>query len=216
MVNKFETPMFKPQEAARYLRMPESTMRRWLHGSSQVGVLVHSVAPECHGWPSIPFVGLIEAYVLRNLRELGLSTRSIQETAVAVRREFGTPYALATKKIATDGIDIFIQYAGQDDLARARDGQRPIRDVVGDYLRYIEWDPQDEFAGSLRLPQFPRSNPVIIDPNFAFGQPVLASKKIPVEAIVDLWKAGEPMEAVAEEYELDVEAVEDLCRAAVA
>lgn len=215
MVDRFATPIFKPREAAHYLRMPESTMRDWLGGGSHASVLVHSVSPERHGWPSIPFVGLIEAYVLRHLRELGLSTRSVREAANAVRSEFGTPYALATKKIATDGIDIFIEYADAGDLARAHDGQRPIRDVVTDYLRYIEWDPQDQYAGALRLPQF-RANAVIIDPNFAFGQPVLASKKIPIEAIVDLWKAGEPMEVVAEEYELDVDAVEDLCRASVA
>lgn len=215
MVDKLTTPMFKPREAARYLRMPESTMHNWLRRDPDTEVLVHSVAPERHGWPSIPFIGLIEAYVLRQLRQLGLSTSSVRQAATAVRREFDTPYALATKKIATDGIDIFIQYADQEDLARAHDGQRPIREVVTGYLRYIEWDPADQYAGALRLPQY-RANPVIIDPHFAFGQPVLASKKIPVEAIVDLWKAGEPMEAVAEEYELDVDAVEDLCRAAVA
>jgi hypothetical protein len=44
----------------------------------------------------------------------------------SVRREFDTPYGLATKRIATDGIDIFVQDA-DDDLARAGDNQLPIR-----------------------------------------------------------------------------------------
>ncbi len=53
-----------------------------------------------------------------------------------------------------------------------------------------------------------------MDPDYAFGQLVLATEKVPVEAIVNLWRAGEPMETVADEYELDRTTVEDLCRAA--
>lgn len=118
-------------------------------------------------------------------------------------------------RIATDGIDIFIEYAESGDLARAHDGQRPIRESIQDYLRYIDWDEYDGIAARLRLPQFPESAPVVVDPDYAWGQPVLAGSRTPLEAIVNLWKAGEPMEVVAEEYELDVETVEDLCRAAV-
>ncbi|MFE2086538.1 hypothetical protein [Streptomyces sp. NPDC057582] len=39
---------------------------------------------------------------------------------------------MAPCRIATDGVEIFVDYAG--DLARARDGQRSIPEVVEDYL----------------------------------------------------------------------------------
>ncbi len=213
MVDKYTTALYTPTEAARHLQMPRSTLYKWLAKSPSVDLLVHSVSPERRGWPSVPFIGLIEAYVLHSLRELGLTMHTVRSAAKAVRREFDTPYGLATRKIATDGVDIFIHYAEEDDLARASDGQRPIRAIIEDYLRYIDWDV-DDVARRLRLPQFPTNAPVIMDPDYAFGQPVLATEKVPVEAIVNLWRAGEPMETVADEYELDRTTVEDLCRAA--
>lgn len=114
---------------------------------------------------------------------------------------FDTPYALATQKIATDGVDIFVHYA-HDDLARAADGQRPFREMINDYLHYIDWDSKDKYASSLRLRQYPDVAPVIIDPRFGWGAPVVASTKVPVDAIVDLWLAGESLEDVAYEYGL--------------
>ena len=61
------------RETARHLRMPESTLNVWLAKPS-TAPLVHSVTPEKRGWPRVPFVGIIEAYVLRSLRQLGVST----------------------------------------------------------------------------------------------------------------------------------------------
>ncbi|MFI6027926.1 DUF433 domain-containing protein [Amycolatopsis magusensis] len=213
MVDKFTDPLLTPKEVARHLRIPESTMYYWLGEQANGAPLVHRVEAEKRGWPSVPFVAVVEAYVLRSLRDLGLTKRKIREAAAEVRRSFATPYALATQQIMTDGIDIFVQYAG-DDLARVGDGQRPIREVIDDYLHYIDWDVSDGFAGSLRLRQYTDVAPVIIDPRFGWGAPVLASTKVPVDAVVNLWLAGESFEDVAYEYDLTAAQVEAVCRVA--
>jgi uncharacterized protein (DUF433 family) len=211
VVDKFTDPVLTPKDVARHLVIPESTVYYWLAEEANGAPLVHRVEPEKRGWPSVPFIAVVEAYVLRALRELGLTKSKIREAAAEVRRTFDTPYALATQKIATDGVDIFVHYA-HDDLARAADGQRPFRDIIGDYLHYIDWDSTDKFASSLRLRQYPDVAPVIIDPRFGWGAPVVASTKVPVDAIVDLWLAGESLEDVAYEYELTREQVEAICR----
>ena len=211
MVDKFTDPLLTPKEVARHLRIPESTVYYWLGEQANGAPLVHRVEAEKRGWPSVPFVAVVEAYVLRALRDLGLTKRKIRDAAAEVRRAFDTPYALATKKIATDGVDIFVHYA-HGDLARASDGQRPFREIISDYLHYIHWDAKDGFADSLRLRQYPDVAPVIIDPRFGWGTPVVASAKVPVDAIVDLWLAGESLEDVAYEYDLTREQVEAICR----
>lgn len=213
MVDKFNDPLLTPKDVARHLWIPESTLYYWLGEEANGAPLVHRVVPERRDWPSVPFVAVVEAYVLRSLRDLGLAKRKIREAAAEVRKNFGTPYALATKKITTDGVDIFVHYA-DDELARVGDGQRPFRDVIDDYLHYIEWDNSDGFAGSLRLRQYTDIAPVIIDPRFGWGAPVVESSKVPVDAVVDLWLAGESLEAVAYEYGMTREQVEAICRAA--
>jgi len=213
MVDKFDDPLLTPRDAARHLLIPRATMYYWLHEQADGTPLVHHVTPEKRGWPSMPFVAVVEAYVLRSLRDLGLSKRVIRDTAAAVRSEFNTPYGLASKRIATDGIDIFVRYADED-LARVGDNQRPVREFIADYLQYISWDVADEFPARLRLRQYPTVAPVIIDPRFGWGAPVVEATKVPVDAVVDLWLAGEPLEAVADEYDMTREQVEAICRTA--
>lgn len=211
MIDKFTDPLLAPRDVARHLQIPRSTLYRWLRENADGVPLVHHVQPEKRGWPSVPFIAVVEAYVLRSLRDLGFTKDAIRDAAGAVRREFDAPYGLATRRIGTDGIDIFVHYA-DDDIARAKDSQRPFREVIDDYLRYITWDEDDQFASRLRLRQYPDIAPVIIDPRFGWGEPVVESSKVPVDAVVDLWVAGESIEQVAYEYDMTPEQVESICR----
>ena len=214
MVNKFTVPLLTPYEAATHLQIPERTMSRWLRSDNGRPPLVHSVTPEKRGRPSVPFIALVEAYVLRALRDLGLSPRAVAEAAAEVRAEFGTEYGLATRRIATDGIDVFIHYLDSDELARAADRQIPIRGVVEDYLKYVSWD-NDGFARRLVLRRYdPAIARVVIDPRFAWGAPIVEPANVTVDAVLGMWRGGESPETVADEYGLSVEQVKALIRVA--
>lgn len=212
-IDRFKTPILTPADTARHLGMPGSTLYYWLSETAAGEPLVHRVEPAKRGAPSVPFVAVVEAYVLRSLRELGWPKATIRRAAEQVRHDFLTPYGLATRRIATDGIDIFIEYA-PDEIVRVGDKQIPFRSVLADYLRFISWDSGDEFPSRLTLRRYPDIAPVIIDPRFGWGAPVTAEAKAPVDGIVKLWRAGEPMDVVAEEYGMTRDAVEAICRAA--
>ena len=200
-IDKYHDALLTPKETARHLLLPPSTLNYWLREQAAGEALVHRVPPVKHGWPSVPFVAVIEAYVLRSLRDLGLSKKKIREAAAAVRREFDTPYGLAMRRIATDGIDIFVNYA-DDDLVRAHDGQAPIREIINEHLRYITWDDMDESPTRLTLRQYPDIAPVVIDPRFGWGAPVITTNNVQVDMVVQLWRAGESLASVAQEYVL--------------
>lgn len=213
MTDIYRTPLLTARDTARYLQMPESTLDQWLVGSAGEP-LVHAVVPEHRGWPRVPFVGIIEAYVLRVLRDTGFSMSDIQRAAALVRAEFQDPYALAKKRIATDGIGLFVRVA-DDSLVHARDHQLAIPEVISEYLQYITWDAEGG-PQRLRLSQYPLEAEVVIDPRFGWGAPVLAKSKVPVEAMLSLWKTGESISTVAEEYDLQADVVENVLRQAVA
>ena len=210
-MDRYLTPLFTARETARALRMPESTLDPWL-ASPTHAPLVHAVTPQKRGWPRVPFVGVVEAYVLRALRESGLRMQDIRTAAEIVRREFDDPYALAQRRIATDGLGIFVRLADES-IIHAPDRQSAIDEVVRDHLRYISWDDAGR-PQALRLAQFPAGAAVIINPDFAWGAPVLESTRTPVGGIVDLWRAGDPMIGIAEEYGLSIRVVEDVLRQA--
>lgn len=215
MIDRFTVPLLTPLEVAEHLQIPERTMHRWLVATAAGHPLVHSLKPEQRGWPSVPFVALVEAYVLRALRGFRLSTHKIQAAAADIRTQFGTEYALATRRIATDGVDVFIHYLDTDEIARAGDRQMPIRQVIDDYLRYIVWDEDDEVPTRLRLRRYdPAVAEVVIDPRFAWGAPIIEPAKVTVETVLGMWRAGEKPDVVADEYGLSVEQVQAIIRVA--
>lgn len=215
MIDIFTVPLLTPWETAQNLLIPERTVRRWLTHRAAGHPLVHSVKPKRLGHPSVPFVALVEAYVLRSLRNLGLSPTKIADAAAEIRREFRTEYGLASRRIATDGIDVFVHYLESDEFARAGDHQTPIRGVIADFLRYIRWSDEDEFPIRLTLRRYdPQLAEVVIDPRFAWGAPIVEPAHVPVSAVLDMWRAGEPPDVVADEYGLDIEQVQTLIRVA--
>ncbi len=215
VIDRFNVPLLTPLEAAEHLQIPERTMHRWLHEKAAGQPLVHSIRPQRRGWPSVPFVALVEAYVLRALRGFHLPTATIRAAAADIRTQFGTEYGLATRRIATDGVDVFIHYLDSDEIARVGDRQMPIRQVIDDYLRYIVWDEDDEFPVRLQLRRYdPAVAEVVIDPRFAWGSPIVEPAKVTVNAVLGMWRAGERPDVVADEYGLTVEQVQALIRVA--
>lgn len=212
-IDKYHDALLTPQETARHLQLPPSTLSYWLKEQAEGEALVHRVPPAKRGWPSIPFIAVVEAHVLRSLRNLGLSKKKIHDAAAAVRREFNTSYGLATRRIATDGIDIFVSYVDAD-LVRAHDGKIPIREIIDEHLRYITWDEVDGSPARLTLKQYPDVAPVVIDPRFGWGAPVITTNNVQVDMVVRLWRAGESLDAVAEEYGLSRDVAEAICRVA--
>jgi uncharacterized protein (DUF433 family) len=215
MIDRFRTPLLTPLETSIQLQIPERTVRHWLSQQAGGSALVHSVSPERRGWPSVPFVALVEAYVLRALRSFEIPAHKIREAAADIREQFGTEYALATRRIATDGIDVFIHHLESDEVARAGDRQMPIRAVIDDHLKYIVWDEDDDFPKRLTLRRYdPAVTEVVIDPRFAWGAPIVEPSRVPVEAVLSMWRAGEPPHIVADEYGLSIDQVNALIRVA--
>jgi uncharacterized protein (DUF433 family) len=211
-VNDYYTkPILTARETARYLGMPESTLDVWLLDRGKAP-LVHAVTPERRGWPRVPFVGVIEAYVLRALRDLQLPMDEIRKAAELVREEFADPYALAHRRIVTDGVALFVRMADES-YVHARDRQIAISDVLEEHLKRIDWG-SDGNAKRLHLRDFPAAADVIIDPRFGWGAPVLGQSKVKVEDLVTLWRNGERLSAIADEYGLTVDVVEDVLRRA--
>jgi uncharacterized protein (DUF433 family) len=214
MVDIFKDALLTPTEVSKYLEIPRSTIYYWLTANKASGAqpLVHQLAAEHRGSASVPFAGVVEAYVLRALRnQLRFTKRQIADTVTDVRENFGMDFALASSRIATDGIDIFIRH-NDGDFTRVGDRQLLIRDVVGDYLKNITWEKNGKYAAKLRLPSFSDAAPVVIDPRFGWGAPVVERNKVPIDAVINLWAAGESLKTVADEYGLTVAEAEEICR----
>jgi uncharacterized protein (DUF433 family) len=137
-------------------------------------------------------------------------------------RELGLEHALASRRLYTDGAEVLFDYAEhagdtpEGDSARelvvVRNNQRVFSEIVQAYLQRIDF-AADGYAQLIHLPQY-RIASVTVDPDHAFGRPRFSRGGATVEDVIDLFRSGEPVDAVADEYGLSRNEVEDVIRVA--
>ncbi len=203
-----ELPAYSLTEAARYLRMPEATLRSWVAGRPYPTTAGQRFfKPVIHlpegGRPILSFVNMVEAHVLDAIRRQENITLGKVRTAVAyLERNYHSRHPLAEHQFETNGLDLFTQKAGLlINLSQA--GQRAMRDIVAAYLKRVERDVK---GLPIRLYPFTRKREaeepraVVIDPFVSFGRPVLAGTEIATAILAERFKAGESVEELARDY----------------
>jgi uncharacterized protein (DUF433 family) len=203
--------LYSIAEAAQYLGLPYSTLQSWVSPGAEREPLVTSL-PRKGYEASIPFIGFTEAFVLQAARRAGVPRTRIRPGVEAVKAELGLEHALASKLLYTDGAELLVRYAAEDDdLEVARTRQRQLTKTVKDQLLLITY-AGDGYAARLQLPGYGPAD-VIVDPAVAFGYPVVKGKGARVQDVLDRFWAGESLRAIAYDFDLNEEAVEALLRA---
>jgi uncharacterized protein (DUF433 family) len=230
-LDRFNAPLYTVAEASRYLDVPPTTLTAWTHGYQRrtpgramvVGEAVVTALPRQHRRdPVIPFIGMAEGLVLAAMRRSGVPLQRIRPALARLSEQFGLAHALASRRLYTDGAEVLYDYARTNpdsDAAQAarelvvvRNDQGVFNEVVNDYLRRLEFDP-DGYARLIRLPAYEVAQ-VVVDANRGFGQPVFAHGGARLEDALALFQAGEPLDVVADEYGVPREELEDVVRVA--
>lgn len=229
-VDRFGTLLYGIGEAASYLSIPPSTLTSWaygyerhVHGGGTVEAepVITAVRPTRRDDAAMPFIGLAEAYALAAFRKAGVPMQRIRPAIGVLARELGLEHALASQRLYTDGAEVLYDYARhagdtpEGDSARelvvVRNSQRVFTEVVDQYLSRVDF-AGDGYARLIRLPQY-RVAEVTVDPEHAFGRPRMARGGAETDDVIDLFLAGEPVDAVAAEFGLSRDEVEDVLRA---
>lgn len=230
-IDRFSAALYTVPEAARYLDVPTSTLNSWAHGyenrpqgrpAVKGAPILSTVARRAARMPVIPFIGLAEGAVLTAIRRSGVSMQRIRPALEQLDGQIGLSHALASRRLYTDGAEVLFDYAESTDtpgLARAarelvvvRNGQLVFNDVVDAYLQRLEFDEQG-YVRLIRLPAYQVAE-VVVDPERGFGQPIFAHGGARLEDALGMFRAGEPLEVVAEEYRVPRDHLEDALRIA--
>ena len=155
-----------------------------------------------------------------SFKQQGAHIVKIRRALDALEKEFGVPNALANKSLYSAGAEILWDAAKasgdkelQEDirhLVEPASGQWVFVEAVRQYLRHITYD-ETLWAERLRLPAFEPTN-VVIDMRRGFGQPILGNSRVRIEDILDRFYAGDKMDQIAADFELDRSEVEDVVR----
>jgi uncharacterized protein (DUF433 family) len=113
--------------------------------------------------------------------------------------------------LCTEAGQVFLDRYGQL-IELSASGQIAMRKLFDEHLKRVEWG---KVQFPVRLYPFLSAGlesaamPIAIDPQIAFGRPVVIRKGISTQAIADRIDAGETLEDLASDYDLDPREIEE-------
>lgn len=216
VVSILQRPVYGIVEAAGFLGLRPDRARAWLDGYERLGVRYPPVIrAESTGEDIVTWGEFVELGYLREYRRKGVSLQRLRPVIDELRREFATPYPLATAKPYVYGRELVLALQQKNDIPKSiaiviSSGQTiALADEAMRFFKKVEFEhPQD--GDVKRLRPAGRASPVVIDPLIRFGRPSV--KGVATDRLWELFDAGESVEEIAGEYEMSTEFV----RAAVA
>jgi uncharacterized protein (DUF433 family) len=204
-------------EAAQLTRIPLRDLRRWLSGyayrdnRSGASIAVPSlweteVDDQVDG---IGFHDLLEVRFVRAFREHGVSLQTIRLASQRARELFATDYPFTSRQFRTDGRTIFasaMEETGETELLDLIRKQYAFRKIIEPSLYSgIEFGA-DQIAA--RWYPEPKNRAIVLDPQIAFGKPIVTDGGIRTSILYDAFAAEGDKSFVAKLYEVPVLSVD--------
>lgn len=206
-----DVPTYTLADVGRYAKVSPKTLATWLAPRG----LIQPAGPRS----GLSFWNLVEVWVLSSIRkEHGISMQKARKAVDYVETKLGIERPLISAEFKTDGLDLFVDHLGHTLKVSDRSGQASLREWVGRYLTRVSYDDKlaasiYPFVRSFSKPNEEQPRAVLIDPRYGFGRPVIAGTGIRTDIIVSRYVAGESTAALAEDYSLSPEKIEDAIRA---
>lgn len=217
-MNIYHIPNYSIKDASRYLNIPYVTLKTWLNGRTyptksgdkEFLPIIERPNPENS---QLSFTNIIEAHILRVIRTIhNIPLDKVRLALDYISNQFDTKHPLAIKQFSTDGVDLFIEEL-EHLINVSRSGKLTMKKVFTNLLTRVEWDNHN-FATRL-YPEINNINDnkiLTIDPYVSFGKPTITGTGVPTKIIVELYDAGDSMEDIAEDYDCQINQIEEAIR----
>lgn len=216
-----ERPLYLLSEAAHIAGTTAAALARWIspykeerhYAAPREAEPLIITPPRWDGERTLSFLNLIEARLVVQYRGLSVSLEAIRKAANYAREEFGDLHPLRTRRFVTDGVGLFQRVQEAEGVlglvSFSGRGQLAWPEAIESFLQSIDFD---EYERAVRWWLRGRGRLVLVDPRYAFGQPVVAERYIRTEILVERFEVGEDVEEVAEDFRISKEAVEEAIR----
>lgn len=213
-----DQPAYTLAEAARYLKVAPATLRSWVVGrpypkGSGTAHASPLIRPARNPPTTLSFWNLIEAHVLRSLRtDHGVSMDALRKAIRYAQDTLKIERLLLSTELRTDAGALLLERYGRL-IELSASGQIAMRHLFNAHLERVEWDDWKfpirlyPFSSSGLPPSAPRV--VAISANVGFGRPVLSRSGVTTRAIAERIDAGETAAALADDYELSLDEIEE-------
>lgn len=210
-ITVLEREMYSEAEAARLLRVSQSTLHYWLEGGDRQGRRYEPILRvQPSGERSVTWGEFVEASVLREYRRThGVPMVELRRLIEMLRDELCIPYPLAAlRPFVGEGRRLLVKLQEQAHLdaefwlATVAGGQPLLTHPAESFVSRVEWE--DDVVVAWR-PHAEPDSPVRMRPDVRFGLPAVSG--IRTEVVWEHLDADETFEDVADQFDLSVDEV---------
>jgi uncharacterized protein (DUF433 family) len=198
----FGEGIYAPREAARLIGATAQDVLRWTRGSGPNDPIWKAHYQFLHDTTEISFLDLIELRAVRALRLNGISIQAIRYAIAFAKQEFGIERPLSAIAFKTDGPEILMDAVEKDgelvSLAKKRAGQKVFRRIVDQSVSGLEYEDSRLMRWRPDIAKH-----VVIDPERAFGAPLVDQAGISTEVLYREWDRSRDFKYVSRLYEVD-------------
>jgi uncharacterized protein (DUF433 family) len=207
VVDVLDREMYSEAEAARLLRVPQSTLHYWLDGGVYRGKRYRPIVRiDPRSDRTVTWAEFVEAGLLREYRKTHRVPMAELRAFIDVLRDrMGVPYPLAHERPFVADRQLVLEAQDESGLTPEyclvawASGQLILTPPSQSFVERIDW--ADDIAAAWRPHNEPGST-VRIDPNVRFGRPAVGG--ISTEAIWEQEDSGEDVPDIAETFGLSV------------
>lgn len=210
---RVDRPLYSFADADHLAGVSRGTSRRWLKGytyRTTDGAVVQ-LPPVTTGVDrdgAVSFIDLIEVVAIGRLKSLKLTLSEIRKIVAECQEDLGYSRPLTSLKFKTDGKETFVSLGEQLVGLRKRRGQRAWNELLAPFLEEVDY--RDAYAS--RWWPMGRGKPIVIDPDYGFGLPVVDNSGVRTEILLERFAAGDSIEQIADDFNLRAADVEDAIR----
>jgi uncharacterized protein (DUF433 family) len=215
------SPRYTIAQAGKLASTSPQNIRRWLFGYEASG---HRMAPvfgvrEREAMPMVSFLDLCELAVVAAFRKAQHPVKldRLRKAYTYAQAELGIARPFADERLATRGGHVLLSFEqiapGPGTLVLDKGGQITLPLPVLETLQRFDYDALEKLA--TRWFPYGRDVPVVVDPQYGSGLPTIVGRNLRTDFIVGRFAAGEPISALADDYDLEPSTIEAAVRAAL-
>jgi uncharacterized protein (DUF433 family) len=192
-------------EAAKLAGLRPARVREWFRGGAKGAarkpIFLGDYEP-VDGDYALSFHDLIDVLVAGQLREHGVSLRTLRLVCERLKLDLGTRHPFCRKELATDGKIVFlhaIDGGAREELSEVLTRRRVFPRILAPSLKKIDYDQATNLARRWRI-----ADGVVVDPAIGFGKPIVERSGITTYVLARAYHANQKdAERVADWYGID-------------
>jgi uncharacterized protein (DUF433 family) len=200
---RLTSPRYSFSEADRLAGVSRGTARRWLSGymyrdDAGRSVTLPPITPGTADSGAASFLDLVEIVAIGGLKQAGFPTRAIRQIVRNCQEILGVHRPLTTLKFKVGGREVFVDQGDVLVEVGRRKRMQAWNHILVPFLANLDYT--HEVAS--RWWPLGRDLPIVVDPEYGQGLPVIEGSGVRTEIVRERAEAGDLIEQIAEDFSL--------------